>query len=501
MTTPPKATLPHGSLLNLEPVPRLLDRLRVELSASFVAGRPIRVARAPGRLDVMGGIADYTGSLVCEGTLDRAAAVALQRRDDRLVQVFSFNLLDVHQPFTLTMSLDDLARATADQLRAGFAEPGRRWAGYFLGTLFLLHEQGHVDLRKPDTPGMNIAVLSTIPLGAGVSSSAAIEVATMLAVVDELGVPRTREPAEGMIDPLRFSSLCQQVENRVVGAPCGIMDQVTCTLGEAGNLLRLVCQPHLLQPPLALPSGVRAVGINSNVRHSVGGGRYGMTRCAAFMGHRILLDKMQQIAEAGGRQLDGDPLRGYLANLDPSDYKRFLRGYLPEEMRGSDFIAQYGSTHDRATTVDPGRTYAVRPATDHHVLEAMRVRNFVSFIEEAGQMDRRDHRRKLTLDKAGHLMYASHVSYTRDAQLGADECDLLVELVRANEHEGLYGAKITGGGSGGTVAVLANESARADAAIGAIMAEYAKRTGRQPEAFLASSPGAWATGTVVVSSA
>lgn len=320
----------------------------------------------------------------------------------------------------------------------------------------------------------------------------------MLAVVDELGIPRSDEPADGTIDPMRLASLCQEVENRVVGAPCGIMDQVTCTLGETGTLLQLLCQPHTLLPPLTLPKGVRAVGINSNVRHSVGGGKYGMTRCAAFMGYRILIDKMRQIAEAGGKQLDGDPLRGYLANLDPWDYKRFLRGYLPEEMRGSDFIAQYGSTHDRATRVDPDRVYAVQPATDHHVLEAMRVRNFVSFIEEARHMDPRDHRRKLTLDKAGHLMYASHVSYTRDARLGADECDLLVELVRSNEHEGLYGAKITGGGSGGTVAVLANDSPRADAAIGTIMAEYAKRTGRQPEAFLASSPGAWTTGTAVV---
>lgn len=497
MTNLPTATPPAGRLLSLEPVPRLLTRIRAELSASFVAGRPLRVARAPGRLDVMGGIAGYTGSLVCEGTLDRAAAVAVQRRDDRQVQVFSFNLFDVHQPFTLTIALDDLARGTAEQLRAGFAEPGRRWAGYLLGTLFLLHEQGYVDLRRPEMPGLNIAVLSTIPIGAGVGSSAAIEVATMLGIVDELGIPRSAEPRDGAIDPMLMASLCQQVENRIVGAPCGIMDQVTCTLGEADTLLRLVCQPYSLQAPLTLPRGIRAVGINSNVRHSVGGGKYGMTRCAAFMGHRILLDKMQQIARAGNRALDGDPLGGYLANLDPWDYKRFLRGYLPEEMRGSDFIRQYGSTHDRATTVDPDRVYDVRSATDHHVLEAMRVRNFVSFVEEARLMDPRDQRRKLTLDKAGHLMYASHVSYTRDARLGADECDLLVDLVRANEHGGLYGAKITGGGSGGTVAVLANETARADAAIGAIMAEYARRTGREPEAFLASSPGAWWVGTEV----
>src|SRR5436305_8303592 len=107
-------------LATLDPVPKLLRRLRAELSDSFPPDRPIRVSRAPGRLDVMGGIADYTGSLVCEATLDRAAAVALQERDDRQVQVFSFNLLDEHVPFTLRISLDALADASAESLRKEF---------------------------------------------------------------------------------------------------------------------------------------------------------------------------------------------------------------------------------------------------------------------------------------------------------------------------------------------------------------------------------------------
>src|SRR5262249_29337330 len=97
------------SLLHLEPVPVLLQRIKAELSAEFSAAKPIRVSRAPGRLDVMGGIADYTGSLVAEATLAHAAAVALQSRDDRQVQVFSFNLYDEHQPFTFGIPLDSIA--------------------------------------------------------------------------------------------------------------------------------------------------------------------------------------------------------------------------------------------------------------------------------------------------------------------------------------------------------------------------------------------------------
>lgn len=484
------------SLLDLDPVPTLLARVRAELGADFRPGRPIRVGRAPGRLDVMGGIADYTGSLVCEATLDRAAAVALQARDDRGVQVFSFNLLDAHLPFTLRVPLDALAGVTADALRREFNEPGRRWAGYLAGCLFVLHEKGYVDLRDPAARGVNVAVYSTVPLGAGVSSSAAVEVAAMMALADHFGVPRGE--GEGDLTPLRLAALCQEVENRVVGAPCGIMDQVASCMGEAGSLMRMVCQPHELLPPLKLPAGIRVLGINSRVKHSVGGGQYGRTRCAAFMGHKIILDTMRRIGTAAGRELAADPMGGYLANLDPDDYKKIFRPLLPETIKGGEYLLKYGPTIDRATTVEPDHHYPIVHATDHHVLEARRVKNFVRFLEQAAALSPGTRERHLLLDKAGHLMYASHLSYTMDALLGADECDLLVQLVRERESRGLYGAKITGGGAGGTVAVLADEGERADAAVEEVMAEYERRTGRTAEALRGTSPGAWARGTAVM---
>ncbi len=490
---------PEQSLHTLDPVPALLARTRAELGAAFDVARPMRLSRAPGRLDVMGGIADYTGSLVCEMPLDRAAAVVLQEREprDREMQVFSFNLLDEHVPFTFRMSLDDLARADVETLRKEFNEPGRKWAGYVAGCLFVLHEQGLIDLRDRSINGINLALLSTVPLGAGVSSSAAIEVATMMNLVDHFDL-RPGHGRESVVDPMKVASLCQQVENRVVGAPCGIMDQVTSCAGEAGSLLRLLCQPHELQPSLKLPDGVRVIGINSNVRHSVGGGSYGLTRCAAFMGHRIILEKMRAMGAAAGRALERDPMNGYLANLDPDDYKKFFRPYLPESMRGRTFLGQFGQTIDTATKVEPETDYHVLGATDHHVLEARRVRSFVSFLEEACKHPAGTRAQGEPLDKAGHLMYASHLSYTNDARLGADECDVLVDLVRRHEPAGLYGAKITGGGSGGTVAVMCDASDRADRAVEQIMSEYERRTGRQPEALTGTSPGAWALGTVTV---
>jgi galactokinase len=478
--------VPAGVLL-LDPVPALLTRLRAELSADFVPARPLRVARAPGRLDVMGGIADYTGSTVCEMPLACAAAVAVQDRDDEQVQVFSFNLLDEHKPFTVRVPLAALLGTPAEALRRDFNQPGRRWAAYLAGCVSILH-QARVGTRMPR--GLNVALFSTVAAGAGVSSSAAIEVATMMALVDHLGVRESVSP-EGM------AVLCQRVENEIVGAPCGVMDQMTSCLGESGKLLRMVCQPHALLPPLELPPGIQVVGIDSGVRHDVGGGAYGRTRCAAFIAHRVILERMRQIGAAAGRALEADPMSGYLANLDPDDYKNLFRPHVPELIPGRDFLERYGQTIDPVTRVDPDVEYAAQHAADHHVLEARRVPRFVEFIEQAAALSP-GQQRGAALDRAGHLMYASHLSYTNDALLGAPECDLLVQLVRERERCGLYGARITGGGGGGTVAVLCDLTDRADAAIGEVMAEYTRRTGRVAALIAGSSPGAWHVGTAVV---
>jgi galactokinase len=189
-------------------------------------------------------------------------------------------------------------------------------------------------------------------------------------------------------------------------------------------------------------------------------------------------------------------MHGYLANLDPEDYKALFRPHVPEQIDGRSFLDRYGPTIDPATAVSPDETYAVQHAVDHHVLEARRVRRFVEFLERAHAAT--GPKRKLLLDQAGHLMYASHLSYTNDALLGADECDLLVQLVRDREPAGLYGARITAGGAGGTVAVLCDDTPSADAAVAEVMAFYQHRTGLVPEAITGTSPGAWHAGTTAM---
>lgn len=475
-----------------EPVAALVERLGGELSADFDLSRGgVRVGRAPGRLDVMGGIADYTGSLVCEMPLDRAVAVAVQGRSDRQAQAFSFNLLDEHVPFTLQVPLDALATQPTEVLRREFAQPGRKFAAYLAGCLHALHRHGYVDLNDPSVRGVNLAAYGTVPMGAGVSSSAAVEVATMMALRDHFGLA-------GRLDAMHVATLCQWTENHVAGAACGVMDQVTSALGRAGMLLKLLCQPHEVQGYIAVPAGMRFVGINSGVKRSTGGGSYTDTRCAAFMGHAMVLARMREMGRTNGRELLADPMHGYLANLDPEDYKRYFREHLPERIGGEEFLNRFGPTIDKATVVNPSHAYHVRSAVDHHVLEAMRVRNFARLLKEATGMPEGSAERGLTLDKAGHLMYASHLSYTNDARLGAPECDLLVDLVRRRERAGLYGAKITGGGCGGTVAVLAEATPKADAAIGEVISEYEKQTGKRAELLAGTSDGAAAGGTVEV---
>jgi L-arabinokinase len=212
------------------------------------------------------------------------------------------------------------------------------------------------------------------------------------------------------------------------------------------------------------------------------------------MAHKMILEMMRRAGEAAGKQLVEDPMRGYLANLDHDDYTRYFRPHLPEFMKGGDFLRTYGGTIDTATRVEPDETYPVQHAADHHVLEARRVRQFAEYLEQAGA-EADPTKRGSLLDRAGHLMYASHLSYTKDAMLGAPECDLLVALVRRRERSGFYGAKITGGGSGGTVAVLAESGDRPDAALADLMAEYQKQTGQAPELLSGSSDGAWKVGT------
>ncbi len=309
--------------------------VRSEQGRFFDGEGPVTAARAPGRLDVMGGIADYSGSLVLESPLAEAAKVGLQKRRDGLLRIRSLGIAREGLAEDCCIPLSDFYSGEGliayEAVRCLLTRsPQTRWAAYLAGAFYALLAEG---LTGRFPCGANLLLSSDVPLGAGVSSSAAIEVAAMKAIASVFGI--------GM-DGLTLARLCQVVENRVVGAPCGIMDQVTSALGEAGRLLILKCQPHDLLGQAPLPDGCRVMGINSHVKHSVGGSRYTRVRVAAFMGLKILTESVGD-----------DPWGGYLANIAPQEYRDRYARLLPSRIKGSEFLARYGETSDPVTAIDP----------------------------------------------------------------------------------------------------------------------------------------------------
>jgi L-arabinokinase len=442
----------------------------------FEPGAPIVVAQAPGRLDVMGGIADYSGSLVLQWPIREATLVAAQAVADGGLKVVSLGTGEGHEARSLALGAEAarlLLEADYGQIRRRFGEdPARHWAAYVAGVVAVLHHERGLAL---DRGGLRVLVDSRVPEGKGVSSSAALEVATMQAVAGLMGQ---------QFDGAEVARLCQMAENFVVGAPCGIMDQMTAALGRADALLALLCQPAQIQGFVPLPASIGVWGIDSGIRHAVSGSDYTSVRTGAFMGYRMIAERagLRAAASSGGRPVRVEDPRwsGYLANLTPAEFDRDFAEHLPDSISGAEFLASYGGTTDQVTHVDPGRTYAVRRPTAHPIRENARVRRFAELL--AGDPD------EAALVEMGGLMYGSHASYSA-CGLGSDGTDLLVELVRrAGPTAGLYGAKITGGGSGGTVAILGRASAAP--AVAKVARDYQERTGRDPYLFAGSSPGA-----------
>ena len=447
----------------------------------FLGGNmPAVAARAPGRLDCMGGIADYSGSLVLELPLAEATFVAAQESSEPVLEALSVPLAEEEPHRFCRLPLDVVwAGEISDYASAKkyfAARPEEHWAAYVLGTILALIFEGKTQL----TGGVRLFITSSVPEGKGVSSSAALEVASMLAASGLLAVN---------LEGVELALLCQKVENLIAGAPCGVMDQMTSALGEEGRLFALRCQPAEILPAVPIPSAVCFWGIDSGVRHSVSGADYTSVRVGAFMGYRIIAELAGLPARPGSRpglvEVEDSRWKGYLANIRPIEFEREFRSHLPTEISGEEFLARYQGTTDPVTRIDPARRYPVLYPTAHPIYENDRVERFAQLLA-AEPVERH-------LEELGELMYQSHESYSR-CGLGTWQTDLIVELVRKyGPAHGLYGAKITGGGSGGCVAVLG--SPQASPVIAEICRQYEAETGYRPYVFEGSSPGALAFGT------
>jgi galactokinase len=441
------------------------------VSTFLAPERSVMIARAPGRLDVMGGIADYSGSLVLEMPLACATFAIAQQQDGRRLDVLS---LRGGQPFTFGIDLDEMLSGTLrtpEALAEWFAaRSDARWAAYVVGAVYRC-----LTLATVTAPpfGLRLLLLSDVPEGKGVSSSAALEVATMAATAATFDIRMSGEA---------LAAACQWAENHIAGAPCGIMDQMTSASGERDRLLRLCCQPATVEGHVAVPAGYRFYGIDSGIRHAVTGADYGTVRTAAFMGYRMIADLAGLRTESDGAitRVEDDRWFGYLANISPAEFSAQFADALPVRMDGVEFLTRYGGITDTVTRVDPRCSYPVRMATSHPVYEHDRVARFAHLLAALEDAD--------SAQRMGALMLESHASYGA-CGLGSDGTDRLVTLVtEAGPERGLYGAKITGGGSGGTVAVFATDAARGT--VHEIARRYSQETGREPHVFDGSGPGA-----------
>jgi len=304
-------------------------------------GEP-RLYRAPGRVNLIGEHTDYNDGFVLPAALELRTWVAAAARRDRRLRIRSLRF-----GATLEFDLDDPAPA-----------PRRDWSDYVRGVAVMLQKAGH------RLAGANLLIDSDVPIGAGLSSSAALEVSTGYALLDLSGVA---------VDRTELARCGQRVENEFVGSRTGIMDQFVSCYGAAGHALLLDCRSLAFRLVPIAPS-VRLVICNSMVRHELAAGEYNLRRAECERGVALLksaLPAIRALRDVGAAELTAH------AALLPELTLRRCRHIVTENER----VERAG------TALDAGR------------------------VEEFGR-----------------LMNASHVSMRDDYEISCRELDILVEL-------------------------------------------------------------------------
>ena len=357
---------------------------------------PALVASAPGRVNLIGEHTDYNGGLCLPLALPQRTTVTISSRDDQLLSLSSAQEDDGWEG-----SVDD-------------RPPG--WAAYVAGVVAMLRADGHA------VPGFAARIDSQVPLGAGLSSSAALECAIAVGVAGLLDLDLDEAGRR------RLADACIRAENDYVGAPTGGMDQTVAMLGRPGFALLLDFADHSVEP-VALPlddAGLALLVVDTRVSHSLTDGSYGdrRTECA-------------QAAEALGVDTLRDTDLDAVERLDDPVLRRRARHVVTENQRVLDAVAALG-------------------AGDWSSLSA-------------------------TLD-------ASHSSMRDDFEISCRELDLAVETARA---AGALGARMTGGGFGGSAIALVPAD-QAESIGGRIVVSFAAAglTAPQPFAVTAGPPAA-----------
>jgi galactokinase len=382
------------------------DGLAQAFEARF--GRTARLYRAPGRVNLIGEHTDYNDGFVMPMAIDSSKWVAAAPRRDRLLVVRS---REYEAAETETIDLDGP--------RAG---PTGRWTDYVRGVA--------ATLERPALRGADCLIASDVPIGGGLSSSAALEVACGYALLDLAGA---------RIDLTALARACQRAEHEFVGTRCGVMDQMIACHGRAGQVMKLDTR-SLGATWLPLPETVRVLVCNTMVTHELASAEYNARRADCEAGVRALARRFPEIRALRDADLDQlDAIAGDRASV--STVFRRCRHVITENARVEQASA------------------------------ALTNGDFHQF---------------------GRLMAESHRSLRDDYEVSCAELDALAAI--AASLDGVYGARMTGGGFGGCIVALVDAAAADDELRQRIRDRYEAQTGLRPEVWVcAAGPGvaAW----------
>ena len=385
---------------------------------------PDGVWYAPGRVNIIGEHTDYNGGLALPIALPHRAHLALRRRNDRIVRLVSPQTREKVD----VMDLDTIGpKGTPGEVE--------HWAAYISGVAWSLERDGFKNL-----PGFDAALVSCVPLGGGLSSSAALECSAAVAIDEIAGLGLAGTPEEpNDAGRARLVTNCVRTENEMAGAPTGGMDQSASLRCREGHALELDCRDgSVAHVPFDLAAeDLALLVIDTKAKHSLDDGQYGARRAACERAAQIL-----------GVEL--------LADIAIED--------LPQAL-------------ERLSSTDDADELIKR--TRHVVTEIDRTRRLVDLLQDGRPL------RGEKLAEAGRLMDASHESLRVDYECTCPELDVAVEAARA---AGAHGARMTGGGFGGSAIALVDAKTVHDVA--AAVAQAYEREGFNPPAFLDAVPAA-----------
>jgi L-arabinokinase len=463
-----KATVEHPS----SPlVPEVLEHV--------VDRSPTCVVCAPGRLDVMGGLSAYAGSLALSMPIADHVCVAAHARTDGQLAIRLTRSLDAGGSAPTVIPMSKLHAAGGDLIDAAqgrtlVPEANPEVYACIVGALV---EMLRAKLVPESDGGVSVTAGSTLHDLTGVGRAAALSAATMTALAALHDVT---------LDPAGAAAACQRVENEWLKAPVGFGGALCPLTGEPNTLMEVRCEARAVGRAIRMPDDLTLLGIHCGTSRAEARIKYARVRTAAFMG-KALVDRIVRHDGAGGLRWNG-----YLSQIPVPDYVERFRDRLPTKLKGCEYLERFGETGDPLTRVEPAFTYRIRSRTEHHIYEHARACQFVQCLQRA--IRNADNG---ALVEAGELMYASHWSYGQRCGLGSVETDLLVNAIREHgARVGVYGAKITGGGCGGVVAVLMRATKEADAAINGALEQYQAKSGRQARLIRGSSPGALVRGVL-----